>query len=113
MTCWLAERSALADCPPGGGTAQSDITAISNQSPQFSHPNVPIMSGNGRESTGATIGGLHFPDVGQIFRHHPARPAPPTGAGPIQTPVPSGTISGYFKYFAAGAICATVTHVLP
>ena len=69
------------------------------------------MSGNGRDSAGTTIGGLHFPDVSQIFRHHPARPAPPTGAGPVQTPVPSGTISGYVKYFAAGAICATVTHV--
>ena len=69
------------------------------------------MSGNGQETGGPTIGGIHFPDVTQIFRHHPARPAPPTGT-PLQTPVPPGTISGYFKYFAAGALCATVTHVL-
>ena len=85
-------------------TAQSDI-------PRFrSFPSIRIMSENGRESGGITIGGIHFPDVTEIFRHHPARPAPPTG-GPIQTPVPVGTMSGYFKYFAAGAICATVTHV--
>ena len=68
------------------------------------------MGINAQDSGGSTIGGIHFPDVTQIFRHHPARPAPRTGPA-AETPVPSGTIGGYVKYFSAGAICATLTHV--
>jgi hypothetical protein len=63
-----------------------------------------------QDSGGPTIGGYHIPDPTKIFRHHPARPPP--GAPPASSPVPPGTAAGYFKYFSAGAICATITHVL-
>ena len=38
------------------------------------------MGVGAQDSGGPTIGGIHFPDVTQIFRHHPARPAPRTGS---------------------------------
>jgi hypothetical protein len=63
----------------------------------------PKPSGN------STHGGIHFPDVSQIFRHHPTRPPPPGSAA--HTTVPMASPLGYAKYFAAGALCATITHV--
>lgn len=69
------------------------------------------MGVNEQDSGGPSIGGIHFPDVIQIFRHHPARPTPPIGRPPAEAPVPPGTVSGYVKYFSAGALCATITHV--
>jgi hypothetical protein len=69
-----------------------------------------IMGVNEQNSGGPTTGGFHFPDVTQLFRHHPTRPTPRAGP-PADTPVPVGTLSGYAKYFAGGAICCTVTHV--
>jgi len=69
------------------------------------------MGNKPQDSEGASIGGIHFPDLSHIFRHHPARPAPRTGppaVAPLASPV---TIDGYVKYFSAGALCATITHV--
>jgi hypothetical protein len=68
------------------------------------------MGANTQDSGGSTIGGIHFPDITDLFRHHPTRPTPRIGK-PGDTPVPTGTLSGYAKYFAGGAFCCTLTHV--
>ncbi len=86
-------------------TAQSNPLTPPTLSSYSSNP--LTMDINAQGSGGPTTGGIHFPGVTQIFRHHPARPAP--RAGPAAEP--SRTIGGYVKYFSAGAICATVTHV--
>jgi hypothetical protein len=69
------------------------------------------MGNNTKDSEGATIGGIHFPNLNQIFRHHPARPAPRTGPTAEPAAASPGAVGKYVKYFSAGAICATITHV--
>jgi hypothetical protein len=59
---------------------------------------------------GIIIGGVHFPDGTNVFRHHPSRPSPQ--GSPTQPIVPAIAASGYLKYLAAGGICATITHVI-
>lgn len=65
---------------------------------------------SGDEGKGIVLGGYHLPDVTQIFRHHPSRPAPQKSAG--GGVVPTIPAAGYLKYLAAGGFCATITHVL-
>jgi hypothetical protein len=69
-----------------------------------------MTSNSGNSGDGITIGGFHFPDVTNIFKHHPSRPTP-HGNPSNPPPVPTTSISGYAKYLAAGGICATITHV--
>ena len=63
---------------------------------------------SGDEGKGIVLGGYHFPDVTQIFRHHPSRPAPHISAAAVVPTIPA---TGYLKYLAAGGLCATITHV--
>ena len=63
-----------------------------------------------QDSNGIHFGGVHIPDLTNIFRHHPARPAP-SGGSTGQHPVPARNALDYAKYLAAGGICATITHV--
>src|ERR1700731_1498634 len=94
-------------------SVRSDHAVLDN----VQHPNkVKISSTMGfinmKDETGSpTIGGYNIPDPTKLFRHHPARPppgTPPTGPSAPVGPLP---LSGYLKYFTAGALCATVTHV--
>jgi len=63
-----------------------------------------------QDSDGIHFGGIHIPDISNIFKHHPTRPSP-AGGSTGQHPLPPKSFLDYAKYMAAGGLCATITHV--
>jgi hypothetical protein len=77
------------------------------------------MTDNAQNGNSGSGGGFHLPhnlaEISDVFhhRHHPARPVPHRKLAAEEShPVPTPSFSGLTKYFFAGALCATITHVL-
>jgi len=98
------------DDPHQGLWTDTAQYAIDHQQGQGQLKEMGILS---QDSNGVHFGGVHIPELTNIFRHHPARPSPSAGGSNGQHPVPRKSIVDYSKYLAAGGICATITHVSP